>query len=103
MAVNFLVTDEDQDRILVHLRSTGTTQTVQGIAEGAGLSRKDALLALCGLVPAGQVEQIGSSFRSRLSRCFQCGGEVPSSDRLPHFQPREGRTDSHYCGCRGWD
>ena len=39
----------------------------------------------------------------RMSRCT-CGAEEPSRWGLPFFKHRPGKeTDSHDCGCYGWD
>lgn len=103
MATSFLVTDPDQDRILEFLRTSGQQKSIIEIAEGTGQTKRGVLLALVGLVPGGHVKQSGNLFSSRLSRCYQCGAECPSSERLPHFQVKTGAKDSHYCGCRGWD
>jgi hypothetical protein len=40
----------------------------------------------------------------RFSKCGSCGKQFPSSEKLAFFEYKPDEiTDSHYCGCFGWD
>ncbi len=58
-----------------------------------------------GLTPNAEVFADPQPFlEGRLAYCEDCEKEAPSSLKLPFFEYKEeAKTDSYYCGCRGWN
>lgn len=54
------------------------------------------------VTPAWNQQEL--DFGERFASCPYCGTELPSHKSLPMFRERPTyKTDSFYCGCRGWD
>jgi len=52
----------------------------------------------CGLSPdSGVPEEIEAP---NTAHCIYCKHEAPNTGNLAHY---DGKTNSYYCGCRGWD
>lgn len=68
----------------------------------------DPVCVICmGIDPgADRVDNSPSDFAGRMASCSYCRRERSSSEfeRLAFFKYRpDSKTDSYYCGCRGWD
>lgn len=62
--------------------------------------------AICfGLTPDAEiVADTAPDLTGRKAECRYCNCKADSNENLPFFKYRpKQKTDSYYCGCRGWD
>lgn len=79
-----------------------------GHTSNAVNGRGDPVCIIClGIVSgADEVDENPPDFAGRVASCSYCRREQPSSNfrKLAFFEYRPSyKTDSYYCGCRGWD
>jgi hypothetical protein len=75
-----------------------------GHAANATRDGKPCCVICIGLNVGADVIAEAPDLTGRMASCPNCSRQTPSSPNLAFFAYRPtAMTDSHYCGCRGWD